>query len=904
MQPGVGERWRTRAARRRLAGATLCLLAAACGAAPADELLLRHGSEPAVAAGFEPAPGPEPDPPPATGTPSRAREGSLPSADAAALLWRAGRAPLPALSAAQVARRRGETDQAVGQLRGLLEGERGARWRRWIAGLLDADDGASWLPAARAVGRLELRELAAPLAPALAAAAPPERRLAARNSLHQLFGTWLDSPEAAAPFLASATAAGTPLYARRLLDEEARSNERLFALVEIEPARAVELLAADDPLVRVRAAERLGRALARGEAKDALEPRATLARLLEALEAEADPRAFHALLEAILLPQGGLASDAELDRLFALFEARAAGGWDERSLSVAQALSRLVYAGSARGEQAWLAEAFPLCERLLDEALEADLVRGFEDPDAAAAAIGALASLAARARGSLASEALDGAGARRTLLAVLRDPGRAAATRQAAGAALGPFLRAGDVALLDEEATRDDLPAGLVHVLLGTLRELLAQAAAAGAGGAQAAQARAALEHAAIRLGSSDPDLRRSALALLADERLDPLVRGVDPAFLLRRLESEEQPDLRRGLIALVGRFGSEAMLDPLLALPSFDRLAAGEGASSTELDAALQALAGGRPERVLAVARRLAANEQGAETSRLRRALALVARLAPDAARALPRADQDAVLGWAWRLHELGVPLRDAVDGRGVLRELLERPAPAERPAGASLAEARRTHLLAVLRAETRTAEARPAETQAILEGFASARAQFEAAGAPAAARRVRRDRARTLLDLGRASEALAEYRALFQGDPAALEVGDLERLASLVREEAGDAVERARVAADVLFCLVERENWLQERPLARLADLGELCRAVLASEDPQRLQRFVALVDQPVQAGGSAPAGGAAAPPEDPRLPRALRGFAQEPGALEALAALRSSALEALGRANGTQR
>ncbi len=903
MQRGVGERWRTRAALRRLAGATLCLCAAACGAAPADEVLLRTGSEPAVAAAFDPAADPEPEPPPAASAPGRAREGLLPAPDAPALLWRAGRATLPGLSAAQVARRRGETDQAVGQLRGLLEGERGGRWRRWIAGLLDADDGAGWLPAARAVGRLELRELAAPLAPALAAGTPPERRLAARSALHLLFGTWLDSPEAAAPFLASATAAGTPLYARRLLDLEARSNERLFALVELEPARAVELLAADDPLVRVRAAERLGRALARGEAKDALEPRAALARLLEALEAEADPRPFHALLEAILLPQGGLASDAELERLFALFEARAAAGWDERSLSVAQALSRLVYAGSARGEQAWLTGAFSLCERLLDEALEADRRRGFEDPDAAAAAIGALASLAARARDALASEALDGTGARRTLLAVLRDPGRAAATRQAAGAALGPFLRADDVALLDEEATRDDLPAGLVHVLLGTLRDLLAQVA----GGAQAAPARAAaltaLEHAAIRLGSSDPDLRRSALALLADERLAPLVGGLDPAYLLRRLESEEQPDLRRGLIALVGRFGSEAMLDPLLALASFDRLAAAEGASSTELDAALEALAGGRAERVLAVARRLAANEQAAETSRLRRALALVARLAPDAARALPRTDEDAVLGWAWRLHELGVPLRGAVGGGGVLREVLERPAPAELAAGASLAEARRTHLLAVLRAETRPAEARPAEAQAILDGFASARAQFEQAGATAAAQRARRDRARLLLDLGREREALAEYRALLRDAPAVLEVGDFERLASLMGDAEGGAVERARVVADVLFCLVERDTWLQGGPAARLKDLGALCKAVLQAEDPQRLERFVALVDLPVRAASSAPADtGGATPTDDLSLPPALRGFAQEPGALDTLGTLRAGVLDALARANGT--
>src|SRR6185503_20062149 len=99
---------------------------------------------------------------------------------------------------------------------------------------------------------------------------------------------------------------------------------------------------------------------------------------------------------------------------------------------------------------------------------------------------------------------------------------------------------------------------------------------------AQGPEARELVAAVATLTGVDDPDLRRRALALLAEERLAGLVQELDPALLVERLEHEASPPVRLELLRMVQRFGRPDMLAALLSIAPFDRLAA----DPIELDA------------------------------------------------------------------------------------------------------------------------------------------------------------------------------------------------------------------------------------------------------------------------------------------------------------------------------
>ena len=843
-------------------------------------------------------------------------ESRRPTREMLRTLWLAGRAPLPGLSASQAARRQAETEEALEAVRSDL-----GRWQASLEEGLRAEGDAAWCAAARTVGALELRAFASRLADGLAPGVSERRRHAARAALHQLFAVWLDGPGDVEPFLEGEPSA-TAAFVERLRVQEERATARALELLALDGSRALELLDDEPPRVRERAAARIARAVTSGE----LERTRGFDALVARLDLEGDPQAFHALLDAVLLPLEGVgASETELESLFALFERRASRPWDSRSLSVAQALSRLAFELSHRraerdgdpreaddpraeeaagaGQAAYLSRALQLIGDVLAGGLRADEERGFEDSDAIAGVLGALTAVAGQVHADEGARVVRSQETRAALLAILRDVARADATRQAAAAAFGSFVGSDDLGLLRGELERDDLPVGLALVLLRTLGERLTTRP-----DADDADVLAAMRRVVATCGAGDPDLRRSALELIADTRLAPLVERLEPDFLLDLLQGEEVVELRRTLVSLLRRFGGPELFPELLAMEGFDGLAAESGAFAGEFDAMLLTLADREPTRIVQAARRLG---DGGDAQRLRRALDLVGTLEDDAARQLAPDQEDDVVRWAWSLYERGYALREVLD-----EALVARFSRLHLDVGRLESEtiAKRHHLRAVLADWDGLAQAEPGAVATIeahlTDALAAAEAVPSGAGGALEAnagllRLLRRDRARFAAAVGRFEEAFDAYRGLVQTANEKLEVSDV-RAACRAALEGEAAPDRMRFGADLLYGLVHSEPWAAEPPTVRVADVRRLQRLVEGTGDHTALERFVALFeDLPAPEVGGVD-GGSTASEEETDDPQAKggpwRGLAEDLEALRALREVSNAARAALAASGGT--
>src|SRR5262249_9344237 len=150
----------------------------------------------------------------------------------------------------------------------------------------------------------------------------------------------------------------------------------------------------------------------------------------------------------------------------------------------------------------------------------------------------------------------------------LQDSSQDEAVRSTAAAALGPLGRPSDGALLSAVLTDPTVTAPVKHALLGSLRSILPGFSPGEAGADSLLNAVAALT------GAPDPDLRRRALALCADPKIDALFGRLDPSFLVARLSEEPSPESAGELLRLIQRFGKPDMLGALLSSERFDRLA------------------------------------------------------------------------------------------------------------------------------------------------------------------------------------------------------------------------------------------------------------------------------------------------------------------------------------------
>jgi len=776
----------------------------------------------------------------------------------------AGRPVMSGLPAVRAAARERERASAIEEIRADLEGPYSHLWvTRLIEVLGSTEDDAEalWCASARVVGAVGRYDLAPYLVPTLAEEGPTLRRIAVQEAFHSLYGRWLSSADEVAPYLETVEPGpGTVLLLKGAAAAEAAARERLFESLSHDPLAAEVWFQDPDPLVRAGVARVLGEALPSAE-RDGDRERA-LAMIFDRIDLELEPRAFHTAVQAVARSQESSPADApELVALRAKLRSIVVAPTDARTLSVAQAYARIPWRLDGKVDDAHLLTGVERLGEMLARVDVADGHAGESDPDLILGVLQSVLVLCDRARGSDLEPQLRKSSARVPVFEILQDVHRDETVRAAAVNALSSFALPEDWQLLVTVLDRGDATPALSHALLGALPAILMQFDPDSTG------TTALLDQIAHLSGASDPDLRRRALSLLADERVAPLTRQMDPGFLVIRLEREVVPDLTRTVLGLLRELGDPTMFDAVLATRRFDEIAAGVPGDITELAATLQVLADGRADESMRAATRLASvPAPDTEIIRTRSALAIVAALDEDAAAKLGPEAHRRICAWAWSLQTDGVPLEGSTpEGFVFVQRLVHLHWPesvagysASRPESA-FGEPARHHLLAVATGVL-VVDRVPGNTLVEAEqAFAHALDLAPGHSTPDFEYLVRRDRARFRAAVGENVKALTDYRALIEVDY--LEILDLRVAVALLAKVGGPTQAGERAVApeqfDLLGRIVGRDRWFDELPLVRLRDLGNLAETALLSRDPERMRRFVdALGGLPETTGPTPPA------------------------------------------------
>jgi hypothetical protein len=768
-----------------------------------------------------------------------------------ARFWRAGRLIPPGLSAARVAELEAERSAAAAGLANGLTRSEEARLVAWLADAETSDE--LWCAAAQACAALERYDLAPFLCAALEPSSSARRTVAARAALHVLYGRWFQRPSELAPYLDSVQAGtGTRLLLHSNRREEARSRERLLAELAHRPTSAAAWLADPDPEVRSGAARTLAQVFTQaGEDRSG-----TLEVLIAHLESEHEPHAFHEGLQACIAPleRAGVDQPASA-RLRAHLVEIARSAADPRTLSAAQALARIPWRANGPRDLGHVLSGVEALGAMLRGLAAADRSRGVNDPDTLVGVLAALRELCEQADSAGLSAELRAGSTRTTLFGVIADSLQDEAARAAAAAALGPLARVSDGAELAALLEDPTVGAQVKHALLGALGAILPELEP-GAPGADAL-----LAAVAAQTGASDSDLRRRALALCAEPRLERLVRRLDPTFLAERLEHEEGREAVLELLRLIQRFGRADMLDALLALERFERLCS-DPATLEVLAGVLRRLAGTSGSAVMEAAERLAAvRAEQTGLARLRHALALVDALSETTAFELEPRQHRAIAAWVWRCLRAGVAPRDlAPSGLAFEQRLLSVHLPRGESRGGESGDGlgvfENAHLTALLRADSFLGAADGARrgTKPQVE------TAFESAHAHASTSELRllvlRDRARFRAAANECVKAMSDYRRLFAAgvlaDPL-LGIPDLRSAVELL-ERLGEAGSQGRSATAGEACgllsrIIARGAWRAEPAAVRMQDLRDWVRTALDSADAPSLRRVdAALADLPL--------------------------------------------------------
>ncbi|MCA8981487.1 MAG: hypothetical protein H6831_15540 [Planctomycetes bacterium] len=825
-----------------------------------------------------------------------------PMAALAACVLRAGRAAPPVVTATRRTEREGMQADALGWLRGRLEGPERATWITNLRALL-RDPGSEslgnrrnaeeiWDATARTIGFLRLDELAEELALSLDDDRPV-RQAAARAALFDLHVRWYED---LADFMArhadGSALCDDPRYYDELRGKAELARTRLGEILRLDPQRAFLALGDEDPAVRADAA----RALGRGATDGRVDRVAAFEQLIEHAEDEVVGTALHVALESLISMQAGAAPDAPGVKSLRLLLGRLIlADYPSAQASVSQACAQLpvafaVESGGARVDQMLF---------LLDDQLGALVAQdGLVDDDAMLACLRAALGLCDRARagGVVFGDELNRL--RDHLFEVLQWSDSFREVRQAAAQVLGRLTRPQDLVELAEamERRRDD--SELVYGMIGPLADAAAAADPADPG------AQLALELLIDWCSHNDVDLRGRAIASVADERLAPLTSGVSARRFVDQLSRESVPDLQRALLGLLERHGSAADGRGILELPNFDALVIGNPALVASMVRTLGVLANGDHELLFQSADRLLrVDEPATRVRRLGDAIRMMASLSNEEAQLLAREQHAALVEWAMELRAAGGALV-TWDEPSICAAFLQRLTalhvprslePGAQPTGAQ------EHRLALLLSDLNTLLPGTVPNEEILGHFERALADATArpdAGLSTAI--VLRDRARFHLENESPSLARDDYRALFAlddgADTARLDLRDLRAAGELIElvpvNPAAPSLadrEAAREAFGVSQRLVERPAWTSETAGLRLADLVDLAERARWSRDADVLRSALAAFD------GLPPAAGETPPQAPAGAPWA--GLASDPARLAKLLAERDALAELHG-------
>lgn len=510
-----------------------------------------------------------------------ARAASLRAEDEAALIeamvLRAGRAVPPGVGVARAALRKERAEESLDWLRAELANEAGDPGVvAAIEGALAAADGAQARrplvgAAIETAAQLDLVELS----PALARILDVDDaglRAAARDALRRLTGRDLESSASFAALSGELEARGLGPEALRLsrdalLDAQARADRAVVRLVEAAPA-SVEGSPFDlvDAALAATAARHVGAGVGEGR----LAPDAARALLVAGLVEEQRPLVLHARVEALLdLTQGADPAGDVVKSARSLLRQLGGEGTPggarsvspDRAWIVLGALPRVDRGEGAPADAARVAD-FRLGATLLDALLRSRRDAPL-DPDGLEGSIAALIDL-----GRSISDVELRRTAVRGFVLDLKELLPAArmmplGVRRAAARGLALSIEPADaediLQRLGEPAARE-----IEYELLGALRGAIAVLDPAGE------QAKDVVATLFAALAEDDFDSRSSACAVLLSPDVAPALRAqpldLRWRWLAKRIPAEPSPELRRELLALLGRTGGPEAAAALLA--------------------------------------------------------------------------------------------------------------------------------------------------------------------------------------------------------------------------------------------------------------------------------------------------------------------------------------------------
>lgn len=837
----------------------------------------------------------------------------------------------PGLPAARISQLQGVRSQALEELRAQVDPARGPeaqRWREHLRQLLDdpAHPDELWVAAARTSADLELYELVQSVAVGLDPSRDV-REAAARRSLHRFCRRWFKDRSEFEAFWSEAAGLDRGTFFLATLDQlEATSRARLIRIFEERPNEALHSLDDPDPAVRIAAA----RVVRSSFGSEGFDSAGSIERLLETLDSEADPEVFQALVDGLLAPLVAAApDDPSVVRMRSGLFAALDRGYGPLQLPALRALARLPWDSHPNGPEGHPngseghpngSEGTGLLYVLQRLAAHLDSHRAPEGawvdetglhPDLIGAALQSMQVLAARAE-------RDGLGAllpqwpkRESIFAWVEGEEVPEDLRVEAARLAQVFLGPTDARRWCELHARVESK-DLRFALLVNLTAL-----AAGVNSETDPDAVAPLVQTALHQAvHGSPSSRAEAVAILQSPGLEVHLSDGSLTDVLGSLEDGSDPELVDRVFDLIGRIGGDGAFDALLELPTLDSLLRQHPQRIGILARTLGRKARGDGTRLFRAANRLRAVEDPDTTVvRLEQALELLAQIQEQDVPGLSAEQHERLVTWAFELREAGGRLPIRVRGGGVFldRILDAHLSPGDAGAG-SPGEVARHYRRACLLADRadleievpgegtpdenrfRYRELALAEMGRVLEGMASSDASPSPIGDAPTVARVLRDRARVLDAMGRAPEALADYRRILAGarpiEAAApgpdaapespwsdgtpmseLEFHDLRRITTLLTEGSpdpnpedptvpGPTPGNLQLAIDVQWTLIGDASWSNAPPSIRLQDMENLWSWVERSKSEVAYRTLASRFPQPIPGSRE----GAAPGPADP--------------------------------------
>ncbi len=706
-------------------------------------------------------------------------------------LFRRAIAPVPAgIPVARATERRVERVAHIAEFGTELTGPNGDLWMRYLGDALryGQSDPVEWASIAWLVAELELF----PLAPAVVAGLELGKGSfvyqAAWSSLAKLYGQRFDSVEEWQSFVGDAEY--NPLAKRVISELRERSNLARVQQLELlvyHLDRAAICLVDSDPLVRLGAADVLGKALR----ENTIDREITLDQLLEHLHVERQPDVINSMLEALFtVLENRPSGDLRVERLRKILAESALSQSPSAELLIARALARLPWAGkeaiAADSLETGVGYMAAILRRVggVKSIVEVEVFEGADggkkseqDADVLVGILKALDKLCLGVGGDSVTSARLAANVDRSpLLSLVLSDEVDLIVREIAAGTLPRVAPPEDVAVLIEVLCSgdEDIASELRYPLMGAMQRFVER------DDVSTEQIVPVVNCLLDHTGRPEEQLRERALKLLLSEALTAQITSEHAQLFIERLAAEAAPSLQDKLLLLIERYGDQSMLDSILGLPNFDSLVGRGAAAEKNMIDLVVKLAGSDPDARYSAAKRLYPRvDQTKRISLGERALALIAELPPESAANYSMVAHRDIVKWAFELRVYGTDLAKRMpNGVEFLQRLVDVHVP-KSGGGEAYSAPEKALMQALFLSDVAKAKGNgqaAALRGEILAKFADAEEKAADHTAANFDKVIRRARARFFCGSGEIERAFKDFLFVFESDESfLLEPGDL---------------------------------------------------------------------------------------------------------------------------------